>query len=215
MKKTILLLIAVLTLGAAQAQERVLNRGIINHRDGDGETAPTYDNSGFGIKGGLMYNTLRGDGTDGIQGLKTGTNWHAGFYSQFSLSRFFSVQPEILYSRKESKMEGGSMRFDYIEIPVMGVLSVTDNVSLYVGPQAGVLMAVEENNKEIDKSQFNSFDFGAAAGLEARLSIFRLGARYYLSLADLGETEDAGDAAYSAFNNIKSGNFQVYLGVGF
>jgi hypothetical protein len=215
MKKTILLLIASLTFGVAQAQERVLNRGIINHRDGDGETAPTYDNSGFGIKGGLMYNTLRGDGTDGIQGLKSAANWHAGFYSQFSLGGVFSVQPEILYSRKESKMDNGSMRFDYIEIPVMGVFNFTDNVSLHAGPQAGVLMAVEENGKEIDKSQFNSFDFGGAAGLEARLSIFRLGARYYLSLANLAETEDAEDATYRAFDNIKAGNFQVYVGVGF
>ncbi|GAA4306340.1 porin family protein [Nibribacter koreensis] len=215
MKKTILLLIASLTFGMAQAQERVLNRGTINHRDGDGEAAPKYNNSGFGIKGGVLFNSLRGDGTDAMPGLKTATNWHAGFYSQFSLSGVFSVQPEILYSRKESKMDAGTMRFDYIEIPVMGVFNFSDNVSIHAGPQAGVLMAVKENDKEIDKAQFNSFDFGAAAGVEARLSFFRLGARYYLSLANMAETEDADAATYRAYDNIKAGNFQVYLGVGF
>ncbi|MGV3538574.1 MAG: porin family protein, partial [Rufibacter sp.] len=192
---------------------RVLNRGTIDHSEG--EFAPTRDNNGFGVKGGVLFTNLRGDGTDGISGLKSATNWHAGVYSQFSLGSFFSVQPEALYSRKESKMDGGSMRFDYIEVPVLAVMNFTDNVSLHVGPQVGVLMAVKQNDKEIDKSNFNSFDYGANAGLEARLSIFRLGARYYLSLAEIGEFENTAEAGDRALNDIKAGNFQIYLGVGF
>ncbi|WP_066839787.1 porin family protein [Rufibacter ruber] len=213
MKKLFLLSICALLFNAAQAQERVLNRGVINHSEG--EFAPTRTNSGFGVKGGVLFTNLRGDGTDDMPGLKSATNWHAGFYSQFSLGSFFSIQPEALYSRKETKTDGGSMRFDYIEVPVLAVLNFTDNVSFHVGPQVGVLMAVKQDDKEIDKSSFNSFDYGAAAGLEARLSFLRLGARYYLSLADIGEFDNTAAAGNRALNDIKAGNFQIYVGVGF
>lgn len=215
MKKLFLLSICTLLFSAARAQERVVNRGIINHREGDGETAPIQNNSGFGVKGGVLFTNLRGDGTSAIKGLTSATNWHAGVYAQFSVGGRFSVQPETLYSRKEVKMDAGSMRFDYIEVPVLAVLSFTDNVSIHAGPQVGVLMAVKQNDKEINKENFNSFDYGAAAGAEARISFFRLGARYYLSLADIGEYESGADAGSRALNEIKAGNFQLYLGFGF
>ncbi|MFC6997129.1 porin family protein [Rufibacter roseus] len=216
MKKLCLLIISTLMFGAATAQERVFNRGVINHSE-SGEDGPvaTRDNNGFGIKAGVLYNNLRGDGTNAFSGLKSATSWHVGAYSQFSLGNFFSVQPEILYSRRQSKADQGDMRFDYLEVPVLAVMNFTDNVSFHVGPQVGVMMSAKQEGREIATSDFNSFDYGGAAGLEARLSIFRLGARYYLSLADLGKFESSADATNRAFNDIKTGNFQLYIGVGF
>ncbi|WP_205500165.1 porin family protein [Rufibacter psychrotolerans] len=211
MKKLTFFLICTLWLGAAQAQERVLNRGIINHNEETGDLART--NSGFGVKGGVLFNTLHGDGTDFLNNVKTATNWHAGFYSQFSVGRVFSIQPEALYSRREVKSDDSNMRFDYIEVPVLAVLNFTETLSLHAGPQVGVMLTAKQDDKEIDKEGYNTFDYGATAGLEARLSIFRIGGRYYRSFGDLGKFDSAN--AQRFLNDVKAGNFQVYLGVGF
>ncbi|WP_053093830.1 porin family protein [Rufibacter radiotolerans] len=211
MKKLTLLLIATLFLGAAQAQERVLNRGIINHNEG-AEGSPK-GNSGFGVKGGVLFNSLHGDGEDQIRGLKTSTNWHAGFYSQFSIGSVFSIQPEALYTRREVKSDDGDLRFDYIDVPVLAVANLTENISIHAGPQVGVMLTAKRDDNEIDKEGLNTFDYGAAAGVEAKVSMFRLGGRYYRSFADIGKF-DAG-LLNTSLNDVKAGMFQIYLGVGF
>jgi len=215
MKKTLLLFIWVLSFGAAHAQERVFNRGTINHSEGDGVVAPAQDNTGFGVKAGLLYANFRGDGESQFPGLGSAASWHAGFYAQFGIGRIFSIQPELLYARRQGKTDDGDMRFDYLEVPVLAVVSLTDNISIHAGPQVGVMMSAKREGTEINTENFNSFDYGAAAGAEARLSIFRLGARYYLSMTDLGKFESTATAADRGYNDLKTGNFQVYLGVGF
>ncbi|MBC3540154.1 porin family protein [Rufibacter sediminis] len=211
MKKLCLLLISVFFFEAAQAQERVLNRGVINHNEESGGGERT--NSGFGVKGGVLFSALQGDGKDALDNLKATRNWHAGFYSQFSLGRVFSIQPEALYTRREVNADDSDRRFDYIDVPVLTVANLTDNISIHAGPQVGIMLTAKENDKEIDKEGLNTFDYGAAAGIEAKVSIFRLGGRYYRSFADLGKFDQAN--ANRALNDIKAGNFQVYLGVGF
>ncbi len=188
-----------------------MNRGVINHNEETGGL--DRNNSGFGVKGGVLFNTLYGDGKDFLTNVKTATNWHAGFYSQFSLGRVFSIQPEALYSRREVKSDDGNMQFDYIDVPVLGVVNLTDNISIHAGPQVGVMLTAKQDDKEIDKEGYNSFDYGAAAGLEAKVFIFRLGGRYYRSFGDLGKFDSAN--AQRFMNDVKTGNFQVYLGVGF
>lgn len=211
MKKLTLLFICALLFGAAQAQERVLNRGVINHHDETGGS--NRDNSGFGIKGGILLSALQGDGKDALDNIKSASDWHAGLYSQFSLGNVFSIQPEALYTRRRVKDDDGDRRFDYIDVPVLGVISLTDNISIHAGPQVGIMLTAKEDGKEIDKEGLNTFDYGANVGVEAKLFIFRLGGRYYRSFADLGNFDSAN--ANRALNDIKAGNFQVYLGVGF
>lgn len=206
--------------GVAQAQERVINRGVINHREengeGDPDGGPTRNNSGFGVKGGVLFSQLRGNGKDIFNNLKSETNWHAGFYAQFSLGNVVSLQPEVLYSRKGAKMDNApDLRFDYIEVPVLAVVNFTDNLSFHVGPQVGLMVSAKQDNKEQDLESYNTFDYGGTAGLEARVGIFRLGARYYLSLTDIGDFDNTATAQNRALNDIKNGNFQVYVGFGF
>ncbi|ALI98547.1 porin family protein [Rufibacter tibetensis] len=211
MKKLCLLFICAFLFEVAQAQERVLNRGIINHNETSGGGERT--NSGFGIKGGVLFSSLQGDGRDMLDNLRSSTNWHAGFYSQFSLGPNFSIQPEALYTRREVNADDSDRRFDYIDVPVLGVVTLTETISVHAGPQVGIMLTAKEDDKEIDKQGLNTFDYGAAAGIEAKLFIFRLGGRYYRSFADLGKFDAT--STNQALNDIKAGNFQVYIGVGF
>ena len=77
-------------------------------------------------------------------------------------------------------------------------------------------MTAKENEKEVPeriKKMMNSFNYGVAAGGEARLSILRFGARYSLDLNEIYKEER--NINNRVVQDIKNGMFQVYLGVGF
>lgn len=169
-------------------------------------------NSGFGIKGGVSFATLRGSDKEVLGNFKGLTTWHAGIYTQFSLGNTFSIQPEALYSRKGMERDDMAYRFDYLEVPILAVFNITENISLHAGPQIGILMSAKEGDTEVSIEPLNTFAYGVAAGAEARLSFFRLGTRYNLGLEDLRKEDNAGQKINQ---NIKHGVFQIYLGVGF
>jgi hypothetical protein len=210
MTKHILLLFTLFFSMVAQAQPDSYgpSTGQQNHNLFS-NTAP---NSGFGVKGGVNFATLRGSDKDVLGSFDGLTTFHAGVYTQFSLGSFFSIQPEALYSRKGMVRNDSTFRFDYLEVPVLAVFNITENVSFHIGPQVGIMMSAKEGDREIDLEPLNTFDYGVAAGAEARLSIFRLGARYNLGFADLRKQNNVGQRINQ---DIKHGVFQVYLGVGF
>ncbi len=168
-------------------------------------------NSGFGIKGGLNFSQVRGSDKDLLGSVSGHTSFHAGVFAQFALSEMFSIQPEVLYSRRGYERNDSTFRFDYLNVPILAVVNVTDNISFHAGPQIGILMSGKESEQEIDLAPYNTFDYGAAVGAEARISRFRLGARYYLGLTDLRKENDLGQKINE---DIKNGVFQVYLGIG-
>ncbi|SIQ61672.1 porin family protein [Pontibacter lucknowensis] len=209
MKKSILLLLAFLfSVGAYAQTDYGPSAGQQNHNLFSG----TGTNSGFGIKGGVNFATLRGSDKDVLGNFSGLTTFHAGVYTQFSLGNTFSIQPEALYSRKGIERNDSTFRFDYLEVPILAVFNITENVSIHFGPQVGILMSAKEEDTEVSIEPLNTFAYGVAAGAEARLSIFRLGARYNLGLEDLRKENNQGQKINQ---DIKHGVFQVYLGFGF
>ena len=222
MKKIFLFCIGLALSVSAMAQNtNVTTKLPQNHNLEGGDS--NDDNSGFGIKGGVSFNQLRGGDKDNITGLKNVTTWHAGLYGQFPVggSSFFSIQPEILFNRrafeaKDINQNDIEFKTDYLEIPLLFVFNFLDNVSFHIGPQAGVLMTVKENEIELGEStkdRMNSFGYGAVAGLEGRISIARIGARYQFGLNDM--FKEPSTIGGKAVEDLKNGQFQVYVGVGF
>ncbi|GEO05567.1 hypothetical protein AAE02nite_32310 [Adhaeribacter aerolatus] len=210
MKKLSFILVAILLSLTGYAQKRVTTTAPINHNL-EGSTAP--ENTGFGIKGGLNYSDVRN--TDGSINFDPKTSYHVGAFAQFSITDWFSLQPEVLYSRKGYDSTNVARRLDYFDVPLLLVFNPLDNVSFHVGPQVSLLMTVKDDDREINKEDsYNSVDYGLAGGVEARLSIFRLGARYNLGMNQIYQ-----DTYRSIANNvnkdIKNGAFQVYVGIGF
>ncbi len=185
------------------------------------ESAGGSRNSGFGIKGGVNFNQVRGGDKSKLANFSNTTDFHAGFYAQFPIaaSNFISVQPEVLYNRQGFKSDSLDVKMDFIQIPFLFVFNVLDNVSVHVGPYGSVLLTLKENGKEVGESEkklMNSFAYGISGGVEARLSIARFGARYNLGLNDVYKDPKIIDHLHNtAVSDLKSGNFQVYVGVGF
>lgn len=167
-------------------------------------------NSGFGIKGGVNFAEVNGSDKNVLGNTEKYTAWHAGLYAQFAVSDFFSLQPELLYSRKGYERNDSTFRFDYLELPVLAVFNLSDNISIHLGPQIAAMVSAQEEDKEVDIERFNTFDYGVAGGFEGRINRFRLGARYSLGLADLIKKDTAGR---NVNLDIKPGVLQVYLGL--
>jgi len=215
MKKIYLLLLVLSVSLSGLAQKRVTSTDPVNHNLED-NLAP--DNEGFGLKGGINLADVYGNAGSDFTTPEKIKSFHAGVYAQFSFTDNFSVQPEVLFSRKgftagNSGVAGGThkIRLDYFDVPLLFSLRVLNNISLMAGPQASLLLTVKENDQELDKAGYNSFDLGAAAGIEGRLSVFRIGARYNRSYENIYKA----DNTISAGNDLKNQVFQFYLGVGF
>ena len=225
MKNTSLLLAFLLaSITAAHAQERV--DGVRSSTDYNPSTSDSRNN-GFGVKGGFNLADLRGGDKDAYKNLESLKSYHVGLYAQFGINDKVSIQPEFLFTRKGfdaqqfdpvTGVAAGQQRkthLDYVQIPVLFVYNVTDNVSLHVGPQASLLVRAKYGDEErgISDAGLNSLDYGVVGGVEGRIGPARVGARYDLGLADI--YKDPKGTGSDAYDNVKNGVFQVYLGIGF
>lgn len=93
MKKFILALVATIVLSSVSA----------------------YAGGGFGITGGLGFNTSKFTEVGG----DTRTGWNAGITGSFDLPLGFSIQPSLVYSAKTMDLaESVSQSMGYLELPV-------------------------------------------------------------------------------------------------
>jgi hypothetical protein len=213
MKKLLLLLsLAVFSAPAAFAQARA--GGELSSKDYTGGGTTDSRNTGFGIKGGYNLSNVYGDGTKGV-GISTSNTFHAGLYGQFGFNNFASVQVEALYSRKGFETSGSDLRLDYLEVPILFVGNITETLSFHIGPQISLLTKVKEgdNDVSINGNGYNSLDYGAVGGVEARLGPARIGARYDLGLGKVYDIDKSSLTGVS--DRISNGTFQVYVGIGF
>ncbi|MBD2714148.1 PorT family protein [Microvirga sp. STR05] len=226
--KKIFLLFCLFGAGiAAQAQD-----GPIGTRSSTDYAPSTSDsrNNGFGVKAGFNLADLRGGDKDAYKNLSSLKTYHAGVYAQFGLNDKVSLQPEVLFTRKgfdaeqftvqsttpgQTTGETRETRLDYIQVPVLLVYNIFDNVSVHVGPQVSLLVKAKYagTERQISSVGLNSLEYGVVGGVEGRVGPARIGARYDLGLADI--YNDPKDAGAGAYDNVKNGVFQLYVGFGF
>lgn len=218
MKKTItlmtgiLLLILTATQINAQEQQTDNETGIVGK---------------FGIKGGLNFSNMYIDNV-GDEKMKLG--WHAGFFGKFPLTRGVSLQPELLYSSKGTKLNytapligAGEYRFNlnYVELPVLLAFNLGENFHINLGPYVAYLAHADiteiENDGtvdellELDEKDFKRWDFGAAAGIGFDVEKFTIGARYTLGLTEINNATLLSTIAPSSKNSV----INVFIGFAF
>lgn len=153
----------------------------------------------FGAKAGVNFADITGEEVDSFDGL---TSFHLGFVAEILFSDAFAVQPELLYSRQgsdykdsfESFSYEGTVKVDYINIPVMAKYFVTEGFSIEAGPQIGFLMSAKdeyEDEEDDIKDYLKGTDFGVNFGLGYKLeSGLNFGARYNIGLSDNLDTDE-------------------------
>ncbi len=227
MKKTLLLLLlAVTSIPAAFSQARP--GGSMSSKDYTGGGSTGSRNTGFGVKGGYNLNSLRGDDVNDAAkkaiSRSAHSDFHAGLYGQFGMNEFSSVQAELLYSRQGFSGNNGvttaTYNMDYVTLPILYVGNFTENLSFHVGPQASLLINARRDGNSLGLSEngFHTLDYGAAAGLEARVGPARLGARYNLSLGKIFQDPTSPTPVFKIDpdkRNIYNSLVQLYVGIGF
>lgn len=214
MKKLAALVVAVSMATIATAQEQKAT--------GEATLTPK-----FGMKGGVNLSNLYVQEV-GDDNMKLGGN--AGFYAKLPITRGLSIQPEVSYSMKGAQINYNNILFgsgkyrynlDYVETPILAVFNVARNFNLHVGPYAGFLVSAKVKNvdergnvngvTELNKSNFNTVDYGAVGGVGFDIENVTLGARYTYGMKEIGKEGRANDLTNGAKNSVIS----FYIGFGF
>ncbi|MDR2037636.1 MAG: outer membrane beta-barrel protein [Bacteroidales bacterium] len=158
---------------------------------------PSASSSGLkasvGIKAGLnLVNVSDETWADMRPDFHAGILFNLNFGHKGDKPGFFSLQPEVLYSRQGFKMDGEAINFDYITIPLMFKFYVYQGLNLEVGPWGAFLISVNPDSKAIDGMNIKlsdlkgGKDIGIAAGIGYDFNFgLILGARYQHGLSDM------------------------------
>ncbi|MDI1256752.1 MAG: porin family protein [Flavobacterium sp.] len=167
-------------------------------------TTTTGKTTSFGVKGGVNFANVRGDDFDGPNAR---TSFHVGVLAEFPLTDAFSVQTEALYSGQgfQTDIEGSDgkieYKLDYINVPVLAKIYLTDGLSIEAGPQFSFKVSEQIDDEGAaggtDTDEAESFDFGVAGGLTFQTSMgFFASGRYTLGLTDIIKDQDAKNTVF-------------------
>jgi hypothetical protein len=187
--------------------------------------------SSVGIKGGLNLSTISTD-EGSNKNLKPG--FHIGVFNKIALSESAALQPELLFSTKglkinydESPIADGETRFNtnYIDLPIYLALNVSEAFQIQFGPYVSYLISANvdtdaevfdffqiDSTDELDRKNFNAFDYGVAAGVSFDLDPLVIGVNYSLGLNHVAkEDEPSRDMLGDAKNSV----IQIFAGIKF
>lgn len=103
------------------------------------------------------------------------TDFYVGFFGALHLTKYYTLQPEIDYSRQGAKLGSSSNTYDasYLCVSVVNKFTFNDKFNIHVGPSIDFL--VDSNFKVVDPRFDLSFKLGAGYnftknfGIEARV----------------------------------------------
>ena len=157
MKKTTLMLLALLAGGSTAAHAQYRGRG---------------GNVSLGLKAGASLTDFVG--ADATNGFNNRFGFHAGIFANIGFARLFAFQPEVIYSQKGAHFANNSdagLRLHYVDVPLAFHVN-TDGFFFEAGPQVGFLVAAKSQIGSVStdaKDAFKSVDFGYLGGLGYQL----------------------------------------------
>jgi hypothetical protein len=155
-------------------------------------SAFSYSQTQFGLKGGLNFATVRYINTDNS---KARLGWNAGVYAEIPMQEDIFIRPEAQYSSKgfgysaTGNSREGSLRLNYIAVPVLFGYRPAQKVALMVGPEFGFLQKAVSKSQGISSDMsgfYRHFDVGVDVGVAYNFSkVFGVEARYNYGFKDL------------------------------
>jgi hypothetical protein len=179
----------------------------------------------FGLKGGVNFSNLY---TQNVETNNVLTGFNAGVFVKLPLTESLAIQPELLYTTKGAKLTynnyfvNGTAKFNlnYIELPVLLVVNLTENFNFHAGvyvaylvdgkatnDSQGTLFDIQNNLKNED---YNKFDTGLAIGVGYDADKIRFGVRYNYGLQKVGKERNFLGTNYT-FPDGKNSVINLYL----
>lgn len=218
-----LILLLIAPLAFAQESETTTETTVETRTstDSDSPKATVSNGPRVGIKGGLNVSNFI---TDDVTDDNARTGFHVGVYGQLLNSNAFAIQPEVNYSTKGNRvmfMEGiidqeTKFNLNYIDIPVLAVFKLGESVEIHAGPYWSYLVGANidtdgdlmDEFQELDRDNFDKWDYGLVGGIGFNLSNVQIGARYNYGLNEIARSEGAKRLLGS---NTKNSVGQLYV----
>ena len=146
----------------------------------------------YGIKAGVNFASFRGNDAKDFNVL---IGWQAGGIAELEIFDHLSVQAEFLYSSQGAKKNDGDYKMNYITLPVVAKIYLTDSFNIQAGPQFGLLLSETDN---VEKYNSNTYDFGIVGGAEFFVAdgLF-IQARYNAGLSQISDNFDLKNSVVS------------------
>lgn len=184
------------------------------------------NNIRFGVKGGLNISNMY---TKDVQDENTIMGFHGGLFLKLPINSVLAFQSELLYTMKGSELTynsfisgKASFSLNYIEMPLLAVINVTQNFNIHGGVYLASLTGVKITNKsnvdlfnfenDMKKSDFEMYDYGLVAGAGLDLNRVSLGVRYEYGLKPVGKERSFLGQSYR-FPDAKNSTIQLYLSI--
>jgi hypothetical protein len=182
------------------------------------------NNIKFGIKGGLNISNMF---SKDVQDNNTIMGFHGGLFLKLPITSALSFQPELLYTTKGSELTynsfitgKASFSLNYIEMPLLAVINLTENFNIHGGVYFASLTGVKITNKssvdlfnfesDLKKSDFEMFDYGLVAGAGLDFNKFSLGIRYEYGMKPVGKERSFLGQSYR-IPDARNSTIQLYL----
>jgi hypothetical protein len=176
-----------------------------------------------GIRGSVNFSNWY---TDELNDNNVKLGFGAGIFYRAYLADNFSIQPEIGFSQKGSTftydnfLASGEVRgiLNYVEVPVLFNVHLTDNLHVGAGPYVGTLISASakavdddgsvDGEEAFDRDNFTTFDYGFSADAGIDFESVTIGARYNLGLQDVEWDTGLGPTPNLGKNSV----LQFYVG---
>ena len=169
----------------------------------------------LGIKGGADINKITGQSFSD----EFSFNYHLGGFAQIGFGKKFYVQPELVFNQFKQDTSSNfsdiyknvlssthsDVKLNYLSIPILLGYKVSNIMSIQAGPQFAILKEKNVSLLENGKDAFKNGDFSMLAGVQFKLSSFRIYGRYAIGLTNLNDIDNK--------DKWKSQSFQVGVGL--
>ena len=164
-----------------------------------------YSQTSFGIKAGLNFSSLKGDGQSNFSTLIMP---NFGSFAKIKFNQNLVVEPEVLFSfegAKASGLEGLNAKYNvnYLNFPVLLNYNVGSGFNILTGPQIGILLS----SKAV---LTNTLAVASIGGYQDQISSNSISSQQYQTNAT-SSTQQTVDLS----GKIKTMNFSWVLGASY
>ena len=148
----------------------------------------------FGVKGGVNIAKEKfKESSTTIESANT-QSFHAGVFLQLKSSKYFSFQPELVYSREGGEFNDSRFRgndeLNYINLPLLIKFHPIKYFNLVAGPQLGFLHTSKGRINGFDREKENYKPLNTSIAVGAGINVskeFEFYARYNIGFENINE----------------------------
>jgi hypothetical protein len=137
-----------------------------------------------GLRGGLNFSHFTqgenyldsyGNSTTSILSYNTKTDYYIGFYGALHLTRYYTLQPEIDYSKQgtiqnSTGFEDKKLDISYLSFAIVNKFTFNNKFNVHVGPTIDLVVDHNKNINSTSNNLSNNFDLAFLLGAGYKLT---------------------------------------------